>query len=137
MNRAEIEALLRSWMTFWQGGDLRRFDEVHAPDFVDRSSSGRPTDRAGFRAGIEELYRGLPDFHADTDDIVVDEPRQQAAVRWHGGGTHRGPLMGQAPTGARLEFTGIEIVRVADGRVVERWGEMDTGPAMAQIARSR
>ena len=137
MNRSDIERLVHTWMSFWQGGDLGRFDDVHASDFVDQSSSGRPTDRAGFKAGIQELYRGLPDFRAETDDILIDEPQQLAAVRWHGWGTHRGTLMGQEPTGARLEFTGIEILRVADSRVVERWGEMDTTPAMQQIARAR
>jgi steroid delta-isomerase-like uncharacterized protein len=136
MKREQMEALLRRWMRFWQGDDLASFDEVHAPDFVDRSPSGRPADRAGFRAGIEELYRGMPDFRAEVDDLVIDEARQRAAVRWHGSGTHRGPMMGMPATGARIEFEGIELLRLADDRIAERWGHMDSDAVREQLRRA-
>ena len=40
-------------------------------------------------------------------------------------GTHQGEGMGIPPTGKRVVSTGIDIFRIADGRIVERWGEVD------------
>ena len=48
-------------------------------------------------------------------------------------GTHQGELMGVAPTGRAVEFSGVEIVRVDGGKVVEYWGAMDTMTLMQQI----
>jgi len=54
------------------------------------------------------------------EDLVVDETRQMVAVRWsahaapgylHGRGSHR----------TRYPLPGIEIIRVEDGRIAERW----------------
>ena len=47
--------LAERWLALWQGADLATFEELHAPDFVDRSPGGRRADRDGFRAGIVSL----------------------------------------------------------------------------------
>ena len=36
-------------------------------------------------------------------------------------GTHSGEFMGVAPTGRRVTMSGIDIVRVAGGKIVEFW----------------
>jgi predicted enzyme related to lactoylglutathione lyase/predicted ester cyclase len=133
MTRNEIEAMVRRWMAYWQGAPLSDFNDVHAPDFKDRSANGRATDRAAFQAGIEELYRGFPDFRAEIDGLVVDEVAQQAAVRWHGTGTHRGPMMSFPATGKSAHFTGLEQLRFQGGQIVERWGETDSGALTRQL----
>jgi predicted ester cyclase len=53
--------------------------------------------------------------------VIVEADR--LAIRWSATGTHRGSFFGVAPTGRRVTFHGIEIVRIADGRIAERWGE--------------
>lgn len=134
MRRAEIEALAARWMRFWQGAGLAGFDDVHAEDFVDRSASGRPADRAGLRAAIERLHAAFPDFLAATAFVAVDEARGLATIRWTAHGRHAGAFLGRAPTGRRVTFEGIEIVRCHDGAVAERWGEWNEGSILEQIA---
>ena len=48
-------------------------------------------------------------------------------------GTHRGPFMGVAPTGKEVRITGINVFRVAGGKVAEHWTIMDTWGVMQQI----
>jgi predicted ester cyclase len=43
--------------------------------------------------------------------------------------------MGLAPTGKRVLLTGIEILRLADGKIVERWAE-DNGQTVLTQLRS-
>ena len=48
-------------------------------------------------------------------------------------GTHKGEFMGIGPTGKRVTATGIDIVRIANGKIVERWGEFDNMAILQQI----
>ena len=57
------------------------------------------------------------------------------AVRWAARGTHRGPYLGAAPTGRTVSFKGIEIIRIEDGLIVERWGEWDGIDLLDQLGR--
>jgi predicted ester cyclase len=54
-------------------------------------------------------------------------------TRWTGRGTHSGELMGVPPTGKQVTVTGIDIYRVAGGKLVERWGEFDQMGMMQQL----
>jgi predicted ester cyclase len=41
--------------------------------------------------------------------------------------------MGAAPTGKQITATAIDIARLADGKIVEHWGQMDTLGLMQQL----
>ena len=41
--------------------------------------------------------------------------------------------MGLAPTGRQVTLSGIEIVRIADGKIVERWAEDNGQLVVAQL----
>ena len=55
------------------------------------------------------------------------------ATRWTGTGTHAGALMGIPATGKRITVAGIDICRVADGRIVEYWQQLDTMSMLQQL----
>jgi predicted ester cyclase len=59
------------------------------------------------------------------DDLVV--------VRATFGGTSRGPLMGAPPTWKSVQIASMVIVRLRDGRFVERWEQMDLLGLMLQL----
>ncbi|MBI4860628.1 MAG: ester cyclase [Candidatus Riflebacteria bacterium] len=124
--RHDLASVAERWMReIWAQRNLASFDELHAPDFFDRSPSGRGSDRNAYRAGLEELFTAFPDFEASTEDLVVDEANSKVAVRWTAVGTHRGEFLGCPPTGRHITFRGIEILRIEKGMIVERWGEWD------------
>src|SRR5712691_5035304 len=45
----------------------------------------------------------------------------------------RGRVHGEAPTGKRVTMTGIDISRVADGKIVETWHVEDSASLMQQL----
>lgn len=65
--------------------------------------------------------------------MVTDVPRRLVTVRWTAAGHMRGGFLGLPPTDELVTFTGIEIIRVSGGQVIERWGEWDEGSIVAQI----
>lgn len=134
----DLRALVRTWIEDgWCRGDGGVVDRLHAPGFVDHDPGGRTPDNAGFKAGIARLYAAFPDLTATVEDLVVDGGAGTVAVRWTAAGTHRGAYLGAAPTGRTVRFKGIEILRVRDGRIAERWGEWDGIDLLEQLGRLR
>ena len=136
-SRRQLEEIAHRWIEEgWQRGRVAMVDELHSPDFVDHDAAGRAADRDGFKQGIAELYAGFPDLFAEIEDLVVDHESGSVSLRWTATGTHQGTYMGLSPTGNRVSFKGIEIIRVHGGRIVERWGEWDGVDLLQQLAQS-
>jgi predicted ester cyclase len=99
-------------------------DELLAPD-IENHNPG-PSDAPG-RQGIREvfwlLHTAFPDLHGRIDDIMAEGDR--VVVRWTIGGTNTRRCMGIGPTGRTISGTGIDILRIVDGRMTERWGNSD------------
>ncbi|HEY0603798.1 MAG TPA: ester cyclase [Herpetosiphonaceae bacterium] len=129
-----LRAITEQWMErVWRQRQLNTIDELHAPDFVDRSPAGRDSGNTAYKAGIAELYRAFPDFYAVTEDLVIEPATGKVAVRWTATGTHAAPYLGVAATGKQIMFSGIEIIRVVEDRIVERWGEWDGIALLEQL----
>jgi predicted ester cyclase len=59
--------------------------------------------------------------------------RLQVASRATLRGMHGGGFMEFIPTGKQMTLTGIDIVRIKDGKAVERWGNFDDLSLMRQL----
>ena len=130
----EIYTIARRWIECgWQKGQSEVVDELHAPNFVDHNLAGRGSDNHGFKEGIVQLHGAFPDFYARIEDILIDGVQSKATVRWTATGTHRGAFMGCDPTGRVIRFKCIEIIRVDNGRIAERWGEWNPVELLEQL----
>jgi len=58
------------------------------------------------------------------NSVVVVEG-DKIATRCRVTGSHQGHGIGLAPTNQPVEFTGMVIVRVRDGKIVEAWNEFN------------
>ena len=81
---------------------------------------------------IIDLYHAVfPDLHVTNDDMVVAGDR--GVLRWSATGTHEGDQLGIPATHKSARLTGIDILRIDKGRVVERWGETNGLEMMQQL----
>ena len=113
-------------------GDLDAVDRYLAPDFVNHDPPfGVSTDREGMRVAGTLMRAGFPDWHSDVHLVVAEG--DIVVEHFTASGTHRGEVMGVAPTGQTVALKGINIFRVADGRIVERWGRLDDLGVLAQL----
>jgi len=90
-------------------------DKNFAPEFVDHGADvppGMPPGPAGAKAYVGGAYKKFPDIHVDILDLIAEDDR--VVVRNHWTGT-------EAATGAKYEFAGIVIWRIAHRQLVERW----------------
>jgi len=116
--------------------DLGYADEAFHPHFVNHyRPEGRTIDSAGpadgFKAFYGNLLHAFPDATMTIDDQLAE--RDVVATRKTLRGTHLGEAWGLAPTNRRVEFSFIDIFRVADGKLMEHWTSMDLGALRAQM----
>ncbi len=77
------------------------------------------------------LLNAFPDGRFTVSDEVAEGDK--VVTRWSFTGTHKGQLMGMAPTGKQVAMTGISITRILDGKIVEAWEEWDSLGMMQQL----
>lgn len=126
MTRDALEALAVRWIGLWTAPvDWAAFEALHADDFEDGASVGRPANKAGFAEGLRTFIAAFPDLETRIEGLVIDVEAQRLAVRWIACGNQRGRFLGVEPAAQARTIRGIEIIEVADGRIVRRWGEWD------------
>ena len=76
-------------------------------------------------------HTAFPDFQITMDDEIATADK--VVVRWTVRGTHLGNLGELAPTGKRVEYIGIDIIRCSDNKIVELWGVPDARGLYAQL----
>ena len=134
MSTEQNKALLRQFMEeIFNRGNMRRADELLAPDFVEREElpPGIPRDREGVKQLTTMLHSAFPDFKFTIDDMIAEGDKVVVRSTWSG--THKGEFMGIPPTGKSVSFGVFDIVRIAGGKVVEHWGQMDNMRMMQQL----
>ena len=126
--------LAESYVAIWNADASRELvDQIFLADFVDHNPQpGQEKDGvAGIHQVLDVYHAGFPGLRVTTDEVIVSGDR--AVVRWTAVGTHVGDLLGIPATHREVRMTGIDILRIADGQIVERWGETNALQTMQQI----
>jgi len=133
MADANIEAVRRLTQEGFVRGKIDVVDDVVSEHCIDHDPlPGQGQGREGQRHTCQMVVDGLTDRSTLQDDFwaagdVVTES-------WIFQGTHTGDFLGVPATGKRLQVRGIEIWRLADGKIVERWGVVDAAGVMDQLS---
>lgn len=107
-------------------------DGFFAEDFVSHNNPpGFPPGREGVKHFFATFRGAFPDVSVAIDELVVDGDRVAVATTFTG--THEGEVYGMPATGRQVSVTGIDIVRIADGRIVEHRGLTDIAGLMRQL----
>lgn len=114
-------------------GNVSRIDEFMAHNFVEHEElpPGIPRDGEGVKQLTTMLRSAFPDFKATIDDIFAEGDKVVVRQTWSG--SQKGEFMGIPPTGRSVSFGVIDILRIADGKCVEHWGQMDSMSLMQQL----
>jgi steroid delta-isomerase-like uncharacterized protein len=113
-------------------GDLGAVDAFLAEDFVNHDPPfGATSDREGMRAAGVMFRAAFPDWHSDRGLIIGEG--DLVVEQFTASGTQRGEIMGVPATGRTVTLNGINVFRVRDGRIVERWGRLDDLGLLSQL----
>jgi steroid delta-isomerase-like uncharacterized protein len=113
-------------------GNFDVMPQIFAEGYLHGSANG--PDAVGIGEGARRIggfVTALPDLEWTFDEVIAEGDR--VAARWTTRGTHDGDLLGFAPTGKPVEFTGISFFTVRCGKVVEFQTEMDAAGLLEQV----
>jgi len=128
MTTEEMRTFERRFFQAWNEGKPEILDEVYSPDFINHFT-GENRDR--LKQAIPETRAAFSGLHITIDEFIIEGDRSVA--RWTAQSTHTGTYMGIPATGKRVEQVGINIARMADGKIVEEWSLGDNLGLLRQL----
>lgn len=124
----ENKSLIRKWFEeVWNKGNSNAIAELTSENLVVHGltdATGNPiTDAHAFREFHQQFRNAFPDIAIVVEDCLAEGDK--VAARCTVKAKHTGDSLGVAATHADVDFTGIAIVRVYDGKIIEAWNNFD------------
>jgi steroid delta-isomerase-like uncharacterized protein len=125
----ENRVVIQRWFEeVWNKGREEAIDELFAEDGIANGladETGEPLrgGPAGFKPFFQRFRNAFPDIEVIVEDTVSEGDKIAARCRVRG--THRGDTLGFVATNNAVDFTGICIVRIRDGKIAEAWNNFD------------
>jgi len=133
MSTEDNKALVSQYFNAaWNEGNSAVIDDLFAATFH-HHHPGVPNggNREGFKQFNGVFRSAFPDLRLTQDDVTAEG--EKVVTRFTAHGTHQGELQGIPPTGKPISVTGIEIMRVSGGKIVEGWVEFDQLGMLQQL----
>lgn len=132
MSDEENKAIMRNIVErAWNQGDLTVIDERVSEGYVGHAGDQTVEGRAHWKRQITAFRSAFPDLVATVEDQIAEG--DTVVTRWSARGTHEGEFQGIPPTGHLVTMTGINIDRIVNGQLVERWATFDRLGMMQQL----
>jgi predicted ester cyclase len=109
----DAEAAARVIIDILATGDLEAISSAIAEEYIDHQGLGgvEICGQHGFRRVVEAVHKSS-DVRVTIEDLVAAEDKAALRLRWHG--TER--------AGRTVIRETLELLRFANGRLVEHWG---------------
>ena len=111
-------------------GNLAVCDELISPDALEHQRGLKPGIE-GAKDTIRTLHTSFSDFELTILDVVASE--DTVWIRNRATGVNTGEVFGRPATGRPFDITVIDIIRFADGKMVEHWGVPDQLGVLIQL----
>src|SRR5579872_3028270 len=122
----------RRWFELvWNQGRREAISELLTPEAVIHDGGTDSVGPDGFYPFFDRLNAAFSEFHVNVEDSIAEDDK--ICVRWSCSAKHTGDGLGMPPTGVTIHITGISILRVAGGKLVEGWQNWDMLGMMEQI----
>ena len=120
--------LIRRWFEeVWNKGRADAIEEMFDEYGIAHGLSDDPANPIrgprNFRPFHTTFREAFPNMVIVIEDMIAEGDK--VAARCSVRGRHEGDFMGRAATESPIEFTGIAIVRIANGKIVEAWNNFD------------
>jgi predicted ester cyclase len=115
----------------WTKGNLDAADELFSADHTSPDAPTLPPGPAGTKMIAGMFRTAFPDLKVEVLEMMASGDRVAARLRETG--THKGDLMGIAPTGKSVDFGEMAILRIANGKIAESWYQPDMPTLMQQL----
>lgn len=118
----------------FENGDWAGIEKICSPDFRDHSPMADPNapfNRDTLMTYLKATKAAFPDMKiewlhaAGSGDMVF--------VHYHFTGTNTGAFMGMPATNKKVDYMGVDLLKIKDGVAVEHWDYADNVTYMKQM----
>jgi steroid delta-isomerase-like uncharacterized protein len=128
----ENKAVSRRFHEAIARGDTQTLKELFAPNYVAHFPGvPAPLDAENFNQIVDAFAAGFSESRFDLDDEFAEGDK--VVARWTYHAVHNGAFQGIPPTGKQVAMTGITILRLTDGKIVENTVNMDQLGLLQQL----
>jgi steroid delta-isomerase-like uncharacterized protein len=104
-------------------GKIELIEELIDPAYEGHDPLMGTVKRDGLRESVKGYRSAFPDLKLEVNTIIAEG--NFVVTRWTARGTHRGALMGIAPTGKSTVVTGIDFAELKNGKISSQYSEFD------------
>jgi len=133
MPTQENVKVVRQIFDAWNAHDPERYVKLLDEKVVGESDTlpAPINGRDAARQSMMGYLRAFPDLHFEITQTLADG--DFVVTRWTATGTHRGELMGLAPTNRRAVTQGCSVGEIKNGRLKHDCVYWDTGHLLKQL----
>jgi steroid delta-isomerase-like uncharacterized protein len=133
MSAEENKAVVRRFFEELLSTDnIALADELLSSDFrFYFAGSPDPMDLKQYKEFLVARRAAFPDRRFVVEDMIAEGDKVSARFTMRG--THKGEFRGLAPSGVEVTMTGIDMIRLAEGKMVEDRVEVDQLGMMQQL----
>jgi predicted ester cyclase len=128
MSLEQEKSLSRRSLEIWGSNNTDKPEDIFARNYVnhqepDAKGGVKSIDLAGWKEVVAENHRAFSDFSVRI--LMQIAEGDLVATRWQFSATQTGVYLGYSPTGKRATWTGVQIDRFGNGKIVESWVDWD------------
>ena len=124
----ENKQLVRRWFEeVWNNGRADAIEEMFAENGIAHGLGDDPSNPIrgprDFRPFHTIFREAFPNMNIIVEDMIAEGDK--VAARCSVRAKHEGEFLGRAATQSPVDFSGMTIVRIAGGKIVEAWNNFD------------
>lgn len=78
---------------------------------------------AQFKEVLQNWYTGFPNLVVHWDDYISEGDK--VVARWHAEGRHEGEFLGLPPSHKTVQYSGVTIYELTEGKISQYWAFVD------------
>jgi steroid delta-isomerase-like uncharacterized protein len=132
-NKEIVKSFLEAWNEGWNNGDFEAAKEFLSPDYkyYTPSNNPKPMSREETIEIGKMSHRAFADISFSIEEIIAKGDR--VITRYTLRAVHQGEFMGIPATGKTVEWSGIAISHIENGKIIEDMEEFDALGMMQQL----
>lgn len=117
-------------------GDWETLPELYSEKFIQHGTGDSENVRwTEFELGCRIVHNRLPDLRCEIEDIIAEDDKVVVRLRWKAKRTKNKGYRNE--TTKEIGWSEIDIMRIAGGKIVEEWTELDTANMKSQLLEFR